>query len=241
MIEFTTMYGRQYAMDLDKWKFQKGDICWIVGENTHSYQVQNSEEDEITVPKSTFIDHGIEIVKDKIFLSDVLYKRLFGKDCIDRMQPVPDEDKSDCDAYLELLLKYRHLVLSQPEYYLLTASTLKSHIRFVGMSYSLGSLIESIESGNHIYYDRIGNHQEMYFISMQCGLSPSEFTEAIFWSKKSGKLIRFKRQDEYNFSSSISIRELKKRVREPEVQLSFQGRILDRLKGEIWKLENPRS
>jgi hypothetical protein len=62
-----------------------------------------------------------------------------------------------------------------------------------GFKYSLGSLFESFESGNHYYYDEINGHKELFLVSMASSPLSGSVFKALFWSDHEKQLLRLEK------------------------------------------------
>ncbi len=240
---FRSKYGTFYFLNINKWRKKVSldfGICKIVGEEDGHYLLENGGGKVVPIHTSIIHDNHLRIVLNRVRLSDSLYQYYFA-------EPYDPTLRDRYDALfrdnIELILKHRKLVLKKAEYYLLAPNFLISGLAYTGGIWpSLGSLIESIESGKHIRFDKVGRHEDLYLLKLTGSPFSGGFGAAC-WSKKSGKVVFLSSQNGHKLPmiNSEIIVELRKLVREPEIGIDFELEALQQLVAEIQELEKQES
>jgi hypothetical protein len=197
-MDFKTKSGRSLTIDTDKWLLSYKKKCNIVVENEDDYILQNANQIEITIPKAIINANEIEIVDNSIVLTERLYDHYF-------LTPFRQGSKTRLNEIFskntELIFRNREIVLQKAEYYLIRPKLLNSGGAYIGgFTYTLGALFESMNSGNHIYFDEISGHKKLYLINIS-GSPLSGSYYARFWSDHDYKFIT---SDKLSMGGSLS-------------------------------------
>ncbi len=238
MIAFTTLYGRHFSIHSYGVRTKEHKKCRLIGEKDNTYLFQNGIGVVAKFDKAVISKNKIEIIDNQVVLSDKLYDYHFKK------KTVRHELNPFNDLFLDnlpLILKHRHVVLRQPEYYLLTPPLLscKSYSKFgVGvLSFSLGSLVESIDVGASIFVKEMCGYKNMYLLAINSRL---QSWNATFWCEHEGKIVHFEDRTSCDFLSHLPdapFSELRTRVKKPEARIYHQDVLLRQLITEVRDLE----
>lgn len=188
--KFTTKYSRDLEIDLTKWKIDADSRhCTIIGINDGNLLLKNKSEDSFTLPEHLIKTNELNVVDNTVELPEGLYDHYFLKKF--RANSLKKFNNL-YHKYEPLIFQNRNLVLTKAEYYLLRPYDLSTGFMYSGgISYSLGNLFESFESGNHIYYDEFSGYRKMYLVSMAASPLSGAIYKAIFWSDESNELVNF--------------------------------------------------
>ncbi|MFM7681739.1 MAG: hypothetical protein ACKO7P_03225 [Bacteroidota bacterium] len=192
--EFSTRNGRQFKIDLTKWKIDE-DIrhCKIIEECDDNLVLDNTYGDRFILPEYLIKANEIIVVDNTLELSKGLYEEYFLRKFKSESIKVLD---TLYQKHANLIFKNRNIVLNKAEYYLLKPSALSTGFMYSGgIKYSLGSLFESFESGNHIYYDEFCGYREMYLVSMAASPLSGTIFNTTFWSDENKEFINFTNQE----------------------------------------------
>lgn len=201
---FTTKYGRNLEIDLSKWKIDKNSRnCEIIEISEDYLLLENKYKDRFSIPEHIIKANNYNIVDNTIVLSEGLYENYF-------LNKFKSESQSQLDIlfekYASIIFQNRTVVLNMAEYYLLKPRILSTGFMYTGgKTYTLGNLVESFESGNHIYYDEFCGYEKMFLISMAASPLSGTIFNAIFWSDKTNEFVRFNSESKWpkNFNTSV--------------------------------------
>jgi hypothetical protein len=191
--DFTTKNGRPLKIDLTKWKINE-DIrhCKIIEECDGNLVLENTYGDTFTLPEYLIKANEIIVVDSAVELSKGLYEVYFlNKFKSDSMKLLD----TIYQKHANLIFKNRNLLFNKAEYYLLKPSSLSTGFIYTGgINYSLGSLFESFESGNHPYYEEFCGFKKMYLVSMAASQLSGTIFNATFWADETKELVSFTNQ-----------------------------------------------
>ncbi|NLA23449.1 MAG: hypothetical protein GX879_00625, partial [Bacteroidales bacterium] len=161
--------------------------------------MENIHEDRFSIPKHIIKANELKLVDNTVKLTESLYQHYF-------LKKFRSENQSKLDVLFKenasLIFQNRTAVLNKAEYYLLKPKILTIGFMYtVSVNYNLGSLFESFESGNHIYYDEFCGYRKMYLISMAASPLSGTIFKAIFWSDDKNEFIEF--DSKSNFPASF--------------------------------------
>jgi hypothetical protein len=201
---FTTKYGRNLEIDLSKWKIDKNSRnCEIIEISEDYLLLENKYKDRFSIPEHIIKANNYNIVDNTIVLSEGLYENYF-------LNKFKSESQSQLDIlfekYASIIFQNRTVVLNMAEYYLLKPRILSTGFMYTGgKTYTLGNLVESFESGNHIYYDEFCGYEKMFLISMAASPLSGTIFNAIFWSDKTNEFVRFNSESKWPkyFNTSV--------------------------------------
>lgn len=231
-MKFTTKSGRVLSLDTNKWTKTKSRVCKILGLEDDYYLLQNQQKNSARIHCGVIQDNDLTIVNNQIELTYGLYEYYFSRN---QLELANKRFYDLFNQHIELILANRQIVLSKPEYYLLTPDYLTSGSMYTGgLNYSLGSLIESMESGGHIFYKELYGYENMYLICLRGSqLSGSFF--ASFYADKMQTIVNISSRKGYDLPDDFSmlLRKLLARVRNPEINIHFQEKALQLLLDDI--------
>jgi hypothetical protein len=188
--KFTTKFGRNFEIDLNQWSIdEENRSCKIIERSEGNVLLENRQNENFSIPEHLIEANDLDVMDNKVELTQGLYENWFLKKYRERTNRLLDELFKQ---YASDIFQNRDLVLSKPEYYLLMPNFLSSGFMYIGgVSYTLGTLFESMESGKHIYYDTFLEYRKMYLVSMGASPLSGSIFKAIFWSDESRELVRF--------------------------------------------------
>ncbi len=233
--KFTTLLGKEMEIDLNRWQIDVDNRrCEIIEESGDKFIIQNKYGDRFSIPIAIIKSNDLPIIENKIDLSESLYRHYF----LDKFKTESIERFTETFyRHRELIFRNRDLVVNKAEYYLLKPSSLAIGMLYAGGgSYSLGSLLESFDSGDHIYYDDF--HKGMYLVSMVASpLSGSVYTST-FWSEATEEFVHFdsRTKDSIQFPKGFGIntgREQLRRLKRDEIIIDRQDVAISNLIAEI--------
>jgi hypothetical protein len=202
--KFTSKYGRKLEIDLSKWKIDKNSRNCEVIEISENYLLfENKYKDRFSIPEHIIKANNYNVVDNMIDLTEALYENYF-------LNKFKSESQSQLDTLFEkhasIIFQNKTVVLNKAEYYLLKPSILSTGFMYTGgKTYTLGNLVESFESGNHIYYDEFCGYEKMFLISMAASPLSGTIFNAIFWSEKTNEFVRFNTESKFPkyFNTSV--------------------------------------
>jgi len=236
-MEFRTILGNQMTIDEEKWIMTSNPTCKIIGETQDHYTLENSSKRKINIPKSIIQDNHLEILDNQVNLGKVVYYNYFKKNT--SLESSQRMDKL-FSKHFEDILRNRKVVLKKPEYFLLRPTPLTSGGMFTqGFTYALGSLVESIESGNHTRFEEFYGHRDLYLLKCS-GSELSGSFWAIFWSDYSSKIVEFSSRKGHSLPMSyISLlKDFKSKVTGVEIRIDFQDEAMEQLINEVSQRSN---
>jgi hypothetical protein len=202
--KFTTKYGKNLEIDLSKWIIDE-DIrnCEIIEISEDYLLLENKYKDRFSIPEHIIKANNYNVVDNMIDLTEALYENYF-------LNKFKSESQSQLDTLFEkhasIIFQNKTVVLNKAEYYLLKPSILSTGFTYTGgKTYTLGNLVESFESGNHIYYDEFCGYEKMFLISMAASPLSGTIFNAIFWSEKTNEFVRFNSESKFPkcFNTSV--------------------------------------
>jgi len=202
--KFTSKYGRNLEIDLSKWIIDE-DIrnCEIIEISEDYLLLENKYKDRFSIPEHIIKANNYNVVDNMIDLTEALYENYF-------LNKFKSESQSQLDILFEkhasIIFQNRTVVLTRAEYYLLKPRILSTGFMYTGgKTYTLGNLVESFESGNHIYYDEFCGYEKMFLISMAASPLSGTIFNAIFWSEKTNEFVRFNSESKFPkyFNTSV--------------------------------------
>jgi hypothetical protein len=202
--KFTSKYGRNLEIDLFKWTIDEDcRNCEIIEISEDYLFLENKYKDRFSIPEHIIKANNYNIVDNTIDLSEGLYENYF-------FFKFKSESRNQLDILFEkyesIILQNRTVVLNRAEYYLLKPRILSTGFMYTGgKTYTLGNLVESFESGNHIYYDEFCGYEKMFLISMAASPLSGTIFNAIFWSDKTNEFVRFNEESKWPkyFNTSV--------------------------------------
>jgi hypothetical protein len=160
--------------------------CKILGEEDSHYLLEDIHKTVSKIHVSLIHDNLLEIVDNHIELTRNLYLLHF------RAYPLNNSKKAMNKLFVEnikLIFTHRQIVLSNPEYFYLAPSILKSGGAYIGgFSYSLGALFKAFEDG-YFYYDEIAGFKKLYIVSIS-GSPLSGTFYATCWSDETHEIVK---------------------------------------------------
>ena len=230
---FTTKYGRNLEIDLSKWKIDKNSRnCEIIEISEDYLLLENKYKDRFSIPEHIIKANNYNIVDNTIDLSEGLYENYF-------LNKFKSESQSQLDIlfekYASIIFQNRTIVLNMAEYYLLKPRILSTGFMYTGgETYTLGNLMESFESGNHIYYDEFCGYEKMFLISMAASPLSGTIFNAIFWSDKTNEFVRFNSESKFPkyFNTSVG-GSLFKMLKSKDIMIDRQDEAIKKLINEI--------
>jgi hypothetical protein len=228
-----TKAGKLLPIDFSQWKVDEDSTCKILDEIDGNLVLENKSGHIASICKHLIQDNLIRITKDYIDIKG-LYHHYFITNYL-----ANDKHKMNrlFENHVALIFQHRDLVLNKAEYYLLNPDILSSGGMYIGgFKYSLGSLFESIESGNHYYYDEIDGHKELYLVSMASSPLSGSVFKALFWSDHEKQLLRLEKNLSGVKSPSIGV--FHKMVAFSSSTIDEQTKALQQLINEINDLNN---
>ncbi len=236
-MEFRTILGNQMTIDEERWIMTSNPACKIIGETQDDYTLENSSKKKVNIPKSIIQDNQLEILDNQVNLGKDVYDNYFKKNT--SLESIQRMDKL-FEKHLEDILKNRKVVLKKAEYFLLRPTSLTSGGMLTqGFTYALGSLIESIESGNHTRFEELYGHRDLYLLKC-AGSELSGSFWAMFWSDYSSKIVEFSSRKGHGLHMSyISLlKDFKSKVTGMEIRIDFQDEAMEQLIKEVSKGSN---
>ena len=198
--KFITNNGRCLEIDLAKWELNEVDRkCKIIEVTEGNILFENKDHDRFFIPESLIEANELKIIDNTVDLSIGLYENWFLKKNKAKSQEIFEKLYS---KYSSEIFKNRTLVMNNPEYYLLRPKSLTSGFIYgSGISYNLGKLFESFESGNHVYYDDFCGYKKMYLVSMAASPLSGTLFRVVFWSDYTNEFVHF--NSESNFPKNF--------------------------------------
>lgn len=235
--KFTTLLGKEMEIDLDLWQIDSDDRrCEVIEESGDKFIIQNKYGDRFSIPIAIIKSNDLPIIEDKIDLSESLYRYYF----LDKFQAKSKARFNETfNLHRDLIFRNRDLVKNKAEYYLLKPSSLVIGMLYAGGgSYSLGSLLESFDSGDHIYYNDFLGYKEMYLVSMVASpLSGTVYTTTL-WSDDTKEFVYYPRDSKNPvlFPKGFGIdsgKEQLQRLKKDEIFIDRQDLAINNLIAEI--------
>lgn len=231
--KFTSKYGRNLEIDLFKWTIDEDcRNCEIIEISEDYLLLENKYKDRFSIPEHIIKANNYNIVDNTIDLSEGLYENYF-------LNKFKSESRNQLDIlfekYASIIIQNRTVVLNKAEYYLLKPSILSTGFMYTGgKTFTLGNLLESIESGNHIYYDEFCGYEKMYLVSMAASPLSGRIFKAIFWSDKTNEFVRFNQESKFPkyFNTSVG-GSLFKMLKSEDIMIDRQDEAIKKLINEI--------
>ena len=190
--------GKILSLDKNKWSFSANTICSILEKDDDVFEIQNKNGITAMIPKSIIYDNNYEIIDNEVTLSEALYNHWILNPYIKKSNEKFNELFS---RNSDLIFKYKEVVLTKAEYYLLRPNELHSIAGWGrSISYSLGALIESMLSGNHYYFEEFETYQKMYLISIKRN-TINGIVRSEYWCSEENKIVSFSSQKNKNMLS----------------------------------------
>lgn len=185
-MEILLKRGDTLNIDLNKWTITKNTNCIIVEDIGLNYKIKNKNGLTALIPKAILKVNHIEIVDSRVQLSENLYQHYLVKP---NMEHSISSFETMFNKNTAVIFNNRNLILNKAEYYLLKPKLLTSGGSMGGsFNYCLGSLIETWEYSNKLYYENIQEHKNLYLISVS-GSPLSGHHICTFWSDDENRLI----------------------------------------------------
>ncbi len=231
--KFTSKYGRNLEIDLFKWTIDEDcRNCEIIEISEDYLFLENKYKDRFSIPEHIIKANNYNIVDNTIDLSEGLYENYF-------LNKFKSESRNQLDIlfekYASIILQNRTVVLNRAEYYLLKPRILSTGFMYTGgKTYTLGNLVESFESGNHIYYDEFCGYEKMYLVSMAASPLSGTIFKAIFWSDKTNEFVRFNQESKlpHYFNTSVGW-SLFNMLKSEDINIDRQDKAIKKLINEI--------
>jgi hypothetical protein len=231
--KFTSKYGRNLEIDLFKWTIDEDcRNCEIIEISEDYLLLENKYKDRFSIPEHIIKANNYNIVDNTIDLSEGLYENYF-------LNKFKSESRNQLDIlfekYASIIIQNRTVVLNKAEYYLLKPSILSTGFMYTGgKTYTLGNLVESFESGNHIYYDEFCGYEKMFLISMAASPLSGTIFNAIFWSDKTNEFVRFNSESKFPkyFNTSVGW-SLFNMLKSEDIMIDRQDEAIKKLINEI--------
>jgi hypothetical protein len=228
------------CLDKNKWKFSQNTKCSIIAKDDEFYEIQNKNGIIAKIPKSIIYDNNYEIIDNEVTLSEALYNHWILNPYIKKSNEKFNELFS---RNSDLIFKYKEVVLTKAEYYLLRPNELHSVAGWgKSISYSLGALIESMLSGNHYYIEEFETYQKMYLISIKRnpinGIVRSEY-----WCSDQNTIVTFSSQKNKKMPSDW-INEfsfIEKMPKGSSVYVGLKDRAVEQLINELLEKEKEKA
>ena len=230
---FTTKYGRNLEIDLSKWTIdEESRNCEIIDISEDYLLLENKHKDRFSIPEHIIKANNYNVVDNMIDLTEALYENYF-------LNKFKSESQSQLDTLFEkhasIIFQNRTVVLNKAEYYLLKPSILSTGFMYTGgKTFTLGNLMESFESGNHIYYDEFCGYEKMFLVSMAASPLSGRIFKAIFWSDKTNEFVRFNSESKWPkyFNTSVG-GSLFKMLKSEDIMIDRQDEAIKNLINEI--------
>jgi len=181
--------GSILSLDTNRWLISDNPTCQILSQDENYIEIQNNNNLRTKIPQSIIHDNHLQIIDGKVVLSKSVYKYWV----VDPERKMSKERLAELFRQNgELIFRNKEVVLKRAEYYLLRPDMLLSGAAYSGgFSYSLGALIESMNSGQHFFFEEFGGFKKMYLISTS-GSPLSGGHTSIFWCAEENRLIQFR-------------------------------------------------
>lgn len=231
--KFTSKYGRNLEIDLSKWIIDKNSRNCEVIEISENYLLfENKYKDRFSIPEHIIKANNYNVVDNMIDLTEALYENYF-------LNKFKSESQSQLDTLFEkhasIIFQNKTVVLNKAEYYLLKPSILSTGFMYTGgETFTLGNLVESFESGNHIYYDEFCGYEKMFLVSMAASPLSGRIFKAIFWSDKTNEFVRFNSESKWPkyFNTSVG-GSLFKMLKSEDIMIDRQDEAIKKMINEI--------
>ena len=228
--------GKTLSLDKNKWSFSVNTRCSVLEKNDDVFEIQNKNGLKAMIPKSIIYDNNYEIIDNEVTLSEALYNHWILNPYVKKSNEKFNELFS---RNSDLIFKYKELVLTKAEYYLLKSNELHSVAGWgKSISYSLGALIESMLSGNHYYFEEFETYQKLYLISINRnpinGIVRSEY-----WCSEQNKIVLFSTQKNKKTPSEW-INEfsfIEKMPKGSKAAVGLKGKAIEQLVNELLEKE----
>ena len=177
---------RDFNFDERKWLFSKKPRCYITQRSGDVLTLESEDKIQFTTTLSELKGKGLQLDLETIQLTEDAYLNWF-------LEPerarIKERFNELFNKHMDLIFQNRDLALKKDYYYLLRPKLLTSGGSIIGgFNYSLGELFESMNSGNHFYFEEFGGHREMYLVATQ-GSPLSGLHSYVFWSEDEKKII----------------------------------------------------
>lgn len=231
--KFTSKYGRNLEIDLSKWIIdEESRNCEIIDISEDYLLLENKYKDRFSIPEYIIKANNYNVVDNIIYLTEGLYENYF-------LNKFKSESQSQLDTLFEkhasIIFQNRTVVLNKAEYYLLKPSILSTGFMYTGgETFTLGNLVESFESGNHIYYDEFCGCEKMFLVSMAASPLSGRIFKAIFWSDKTNEFVRFNSESKWPkyFNTNVAW-SLFKMLKSEDIMIDRQDEAIKKLINEI--------
>ncbi len=231
--KFTSKYGRNLELNLNKWIIDKESRhCKIIEKTENHTSLENVHKDRFSIPGDIIRANDLIIIDNTIDVPEGLYENYFLKKFRSESQRKLD---SSFKEYAALIFQNRKLVINRAEYYLLQPTIFSTGFMYIGgVNFNLGTLFESFESGNHVYYDEFCGYRKMYLISMAASPLSGSILKAIFWSDEKKEFIRFDSKTNFptNFGTSDGMY-LYNALKSDDIIIDRQDEAIEKLIEEI--------
>ena len=222
-------------LDNDKWFISENPICEIIDETNKEFIFQNKNGIKSQINKEIVTNNKIEIKGNQLLLTNSMYNRF-----IVEQQRVKSKEQFDqlFNENKKIIFQNKKMVLTQPEFFFLRPRNLVSGSSIgPAFGFSLGTLIESFESGNHYHLESFLDYRNLYLISLRGSMFSGSFSST-FWSESTKEIISFKSKESlllpHSFSEILS--QFRLQMKEENIQkIDFQEVALQNLLLKIKK------
>ncbi len=224
-------------MNFKNYEYIKNPICKIISEDNEALLLEDENRIRAKIDKAVIIANQFPMNDQKVELSESLHQHYFLSPHHIQSQERMNKLFGEC---IEQIFEYRDVVLSKPEYYFLRPRMLSSGAApGGGFSYCLGTLFESFQSGNHIYWEELAGFKNLYLINISGSALSGDYT-ATYWSESAKKVLSLSAADHGNERPNLTstLKKIKKLLHKDikVPQLNFEDKILENLVSEIKKI-----
>jgi len=221
----------------DKWIISENPTCEIIDETGEEFIFKNKNGIKSKINKELIIANQIEVKGNQLLLTNSMYHRY-----IVESERIKSKERFDqlFNENKKIIFKNKKMVLTQPEFFFLRPSYLVSGSSLgPSFGYSLGTLFESVESGNHYHLESFLGHRNLYLISLRGSILTGSFC-SIFWSETSKELIALRNKESLLLPHSFGelLCQFRQQMKEENTQkIDFQEVVLQNLLVKIKKLD----
>jgi len=231
---WTSAHGRKIDFDAQLWKLSDSTLCRIENVNESHCTVVNENGVSVRIPVGVFRDNRLMAQQGDIVLSAEMYSHWILKSHREKANGVFN---SVFNTHMATILDHPETVFSRAEYFFLRPHCFLAVRQDGGQKVhvSLGSMLESFVSGNHIYFDTFGGHEKIYLIHIAGSYLSGRYS-ALFWSAASRSVVYFPTDSMPAIPRGFGYNHmfLEKLARQDaHIRMDFQDKALEKLQTEI--------
>jgi hypothetical protein len=228
-MEIKLRNSKKLKLDSEKWLISNNPICEIIEVKENEILFQNRNGIKAIINSSILEANDIEIQGNQLFLTKSMYERYIVK---------PEIEKSNerfnklFQENSKIIFQNKELVFAHAEFYLLRPNCFFNGSSLgAAFNFCLGTLFESIKSGNHYHLDSFLGYRNLFLVSLKGSLLSGSFCST-FWSETEKEIISFNSQESQLLPDSfneILVQFRKDMKEEIKIEIDFHEKALQLL------------